>query len=85
MRWVDRGDRVVVFLDNEAEAVISMIGILMAGGAFVILNGAMKSGKLAYILNDSGARALITKVEKAPVVLDALSGLKDSPGNDLEG
>lgn len=71
---VRRGDRVAVFLDNEAETVISMIGILMAGGVFVILNGAMKSRKLGYILNDSGAAALITKVEKASVVLDAWAG-----------
>jgi len=65
---------VAVFLDNEAETVISMIGILMAGGVFVILNSAMKSRKLGYILNDSGAAALITKVEKASVVLDAWAG-----------
>jgi long-chain acyl-CoA synthetase len=76
---VGRQDRVVVFMDNEAEAVISMIGILMAGGVFVILNGSMKGGKLAYILKDSGARALITSTGKARVVLDALGELREKP------
>jgi len=76
---VSRQDRVVVFMDNEAEAVISMIGILMAGGVFVILNGTMKSDKLAYILEDSGARVLIASTGKARVAQDALDALREKP------
>jgi len=65
---VKRGDRVVVLMDNSAETVISMYGILKAGGVFVILNGSLKGAKLDYILNNSGAGVLITHTSKAGVV-----------------
>ena len=42
------------------------------GGIFVILNGSMKARKLRYILNDSGARVLISSTTKAKVVNDAI-------------
>ena len=72
-----RHDRVVVFLDNSPESVISLYGILKAGGTFVILNGSMKSKKLGYILRDSGAKALVAHVDKKEVVQDALNDLPD--------
>lgn len=71
-----RQDRVVVFLDNSVETVISLYGILKAGGIFVILNGSMKSQKLSYVLQDSGARILISHTSKAKVVDDAINRLK---------
>jgi long-chain acyl-CoA synthetase len=68
-----RQDRVVVFLDNSAETVISLYGTLMAGGIFIILDGSMKTKKLRYILRDSGAAVMITHVSKSSVVKEALA------------
>jgi amino acid adenylation domain-containing protein len=70
---IRRGDRVAVFMDNSAETVISLYGILKAGGVFIILAGSLKGAKLHYILENSGAKALITHTSKAKVVNDALS------------
>ncbi len=70
---VERHDRVVVFLDNSPESVISLYGILKAGATFVILNGTMKAKKLGYILRDSGAAALIAHVDKKEIVREAVS------------
>ena len=69
---VQRQDRIVVFLDNSAETVISLYGILKAGGIFVILASSVKGRKLRYILKNSGASVLITHTSKARVVRDAL-------------
>jgi len=74
---VKRQDRVVIFLDNSAESVISLFGVLKAGAIFIILNPTMKSKKLNYILKDSGARALISHTNKARVVKGALSGVPE--------
>jgi long-chain acyl-CoA synthetase len=71
-----RGDRVVIFLDNCAESVISLYGILKAGGIFVTLEGSMKAKKLRYILRDSGATILITHTDKAHIIRDAVDNLK---------
>jgi long-chain acyl-CoA synthetase len=69
---VRRGDRVVVFLENSVEAVVSIFGILRAGAAFVPVGPTVKGDKLAYILDDSEAAALIGDHRAHAVIVDAL-------------
>ncbi len=57
---VGYGDRVVVLMDNSPETVISIFGILKADAVFVVLNPTIKTDKLAYILDNCRASALIT-------------------------
>ncbi len=64
-------DRVAIFLDNSAEAVISIYSTLRAGGIFLVINGAVKARKLEYILRDSGASILIADASRAAVVTEA--------------
>jgi len=73
---VKRQDRIIVFLDNTPETVISLYGILKAGGVFIILAGSVKGAKLRYILENSGAEVLITYTNKAGVVTNALSQIQ---------
>ena len=73
---IDRQDRIIVFMDNSAEAVISLFGILKANAVFIILNPQMKARKLNYILKDSGASCLLTHASKAGVITDAVSDLE---------
>ena len=61
---VQRGDRVVVFLRNSVEAVVSIFAALKAGAVFVVLNATTKADKLIYILNNCRARAIITSATK---------------------
>ncbi len=65
---IQRGDRVAVFMENCAELVASVFGILKAGGVFVMINPTAKPKKLAYILNDCGVRGLIAQPKVADVV-----------------
>jgi len=53
-------DRAIIYLDNSYESVISIFGILKAGGIFVPLDPTVKPRKLESILSDCGARVLIT-------------------------
>lgn len=66
-----RQDKVVIFLDNVPEAIVSLYGILKAGGVFVLLNGTLKAKKLAHIFKNSEASVLITDTTKAKVVAEA--------------
>ena len=68
-------DRTLVFLDNSAETVISMYGILKARGIFLIADGGVKSPRLQYVLANSEARILITHTSKAEVVQEAIADL----------
>ena len=61
---VRRGDRVAIFLPNSSGAVVSIFATLKAGAVFVVLNATTKPDKLAYILNNCRASAIILQVGK---------------------
>jgi long-chain acyl-CoA synthetase len=65
---VGRGDRVVLSLDNSAEAVIGIFAALKAGATFVILNPSVKRDKLERILNDCRPTALIVDAPRLETV-----------------
>ncbi|MBI1989833.1 MAG: AMP-binding protein, partial [Betaproteobacteria bacterium] len=70
---VTRGDRVVVFMDNRWEAVVGIFAVLKAGAVFSPINPSTKADKLAYLLNNCRAAALITLGSLLPVARDALA------------
>lgn len=57
---LQRGDRVVIYTDNSIECVISIFGALWVGGVIVVVNPQTKQDKLAFILQQSEAKILIT-------------------------
>jgi amino acid adenylation domain-containing protein len=69
---IREGDRVVVFLENGVEAVVSFFGVLRAGAVFVPVGSTIKADKLAYILDDSGASALIYDERSATTAAAAM-------------
>jgi long-chain acyl-CoA synthetase len=64
---VERGDRVALLLPNGAEAAIAIYGTLRAGAAFVPLNPTIKTDKLAYVLRDCEAVAVVTDEQLTPL------------------
>jgi long-chain acyl-CoA synthetase len=75
-RGITRGDRVIVFMDNCREAVIAIFAALKAGAVFSPINPSTKAEKLAFVLDNCRARALITQ-EKLRAVASA--ALADAP------
>jgi amino acid adenylation domain-containing protein len=71
-RGVRRGDRVAVFLDNSAEAVAALFAALKAGGAFCVVNPTTKGDKLAFMLNNCRASAVVTSARLLPVAAPAV-------------
>lgn len=61
---VTRGDRVAVVLPNSLEAALAIFAILKAGAVFVILHPTIKSDKLAYVLNNCRASAIVASDAK---------------------
>ncbi|RAI44311.1 class I adenylate-forming enzyme family protein [Rhodoplanes roseus] len=59
-RGVTRGDRVVVFMDNGADAVVAIFASLKAGAVFSPLHPSTKADKLAFVLNNCRATAVVT-------------------------
>jgi len=65
-------DRAIVYLDNSVESVISLFGIMKAGGIFVVVDPQVKVKKLEYILGDCQARVLITDTKHLVSVSEAV-------------
>ncbi|MGI5152105.1 amino acid adenylation domain-containing protein [Plantactinospora sp. CA-294935] len=53
------GDHVVISLDRSAELLVAVLGVLKAGAVFVPVDPAYPRERLAYVLSDTGAQALI--------------------------
>jgi amino acid adenylation domain-containing protein len=73
-RGVARGDRVVVFHDNGPEPVIAFWAALKANAVPVVVNPQTKADKLAYLLKDSRASALVADPRLAKVFGPATEG-----------
>ena len=67
------GDRVIIFADNTPETVISFWAVLKANAVVSIVNPLTKADKLAYLLNDCRARAMITDAHIANVFKPAVA------------
>jgi amino acid adenylation domain-containing protein len=72
-RGVERGDRVVVFAENGPEAVIAFWAALKADAVVSVVNPLTRPDKLAYLLADCRARALVTEAHLARVFEPAAS------------
>ena len=70
---LERGDRVALYLDNTVACAVAIFGTLLAGGAFTLVNPQTKPDKLAYILDDSGARSSSTEAHSAAIATEAVA------------
>lgn len=62
---VKPGERVAIWVKNCPEFVPAVFGILSAGGVAVPINNFLKPAEVSYILNDAGAKVLITDADLA--------------------
>ena len=62
---VGTGDRVLIFLDNRVEFAIALYGVLAAGAVIVPVSSLAKAEKLAFLVNDARASALLTHTQLA--------------------
>lgn len=78
-KGIEPGDRVAILCRNATEMLEAHFGIPQIGAILVPINVRLTTDEIAYILDHSGARALILDAEFAPLVapirkqLDALT------------
>lgn len=56
---LNKGDKVVLYMPNTPEFIISYFAVLRLGGIIVPVSAKLTSNELSYILNHSDAKALI--------------------------
>src|SRR4051812_2588624 len=72
-RGLSRGDRAIVFMENSWEAVVAIFAVQKAGGVFSPINASTKADKLAYIINNCRATAILTHDRLRPIADAAMS------------
>ncbi|HEX8429929.1 MAG TPA: condensation domain-containing protein, partial [Longimicrobium sp.] len=85
-------ERVGVFLERSPDAVVAFLGVLRAGAAYLPLDPEYPAERLEYMLDDSGARAVLAHASLAsrlpageiPVLLlDREDGVAPAPAVDV--
>lgn len=71
---VQRGDRVGIYVNKSLASIISVFGILKAGGVYVPLDPNAPPSRLAYITRDCDVRILLTTCDKT----DAAAAFHDA-------
>ncbi|HZL08505.1 MAG TPA: AMP-binding protein [Prolixibacteraceae bacterium] len=74
---IKKGDRVAIVLNNSWESIVSIYGITLAGGVFLVINPQIKAQKMHYILNDCNAKIIISENSLINELSLALIGLKN--------
>src|SRR5438045_9305934 len=76
---VERGDRVAIVLENSAPAAIAIFAVWKADAVIMVLHPGTKPERLALLLNDAEATALVTDsrhVRDAAGALAAIPSLR---------
>src|ERR1700749_4978364 len=79
-RGLNRVDHYAIFMENNNRYLESCGAGERSGLYFTCVNSFLTSGELAYILNNSESRVLITSVAKLDIAREAL---QDSPRVEL--
>ena len=89
---ISDGAPVALVIERSVEALIGIIGILRAGGAYVPISSTYPQERVEYIITDAGARLVLTDLESAAAVArlkvpclrleDILSSAPDSGFSD---
>ena len=70
---VKRNDRVLVFMENTAEAAVAIYAVLKAGATFSPINPSTKADKLAYIVGNCRPVAILTQTRLCAVAREAIA------------
>src|SRR5438270_7371899 len=90
-KGINKGDRIGLFFAKCVESIISMLGVLKAGGVYVPLDPQAPADRIGYIIANCGIQVLITNAERrsalAPETVSTLESCilteGEGNGNDL--
>jgi len=57
---LEKGETIAIYMENSFESIVSIYGVTLAGGVFLVINPQTKADKLEYILNDSKSKFLVS-------------------------
>ena len=82
---VRHGDLVGLLTPRSARAIVAMMGILRAGGAYVHLDPTLPAERLAFIVEDAGLRAIVADLISADLVSYPIIDIVEATDGDEIG
>lgn len=82
---IKKGDMVAIYLQNSWQCAVAIYGVTLSGAAFLVINPQTKAEKFQYILNDSGAKILISEEGLHQEIIPAVENSKEIAGLLLTG
>ncbi|WP_438348686.1 amino acid adenylation domain-containing protein [Paenibacillus sp. FA6] len=73
-KGLTKGEFVSIFMERSIEAIISMLGVLKAGGAYIPLDPEHPDDRNFYIITDTQSHIVITKDQYTSKLADLLNG-----------
>ncbi len=71
---VKRGDTVGLYLNKSIESIVSLFGILKAGGVYVPIDPNAPPSRAEYIIKDCNIKLLVTSTNKAEQISKIMTG-----------
>lgn len=84
-RGVGRGDRVVLSLDDDPALVAAYLGAMRLGAVPVAVNPRWSADEMAFALDDSEARCVVTDAASEPTAREAMASLARRPAMIVAG
>lgn len=69
---LQKGDKVAIVMERSQDTVISLLGVLKAGGIYVPIDPSYPKERCQYLLNDSGAPFILIKEEHTALLTNLL-------------
>ena len=69
-KGIEKGDRVLIYLNNSPEYLFSLLAIWRIGAIAIPTNRILTSSELNYMINDSDAKLIITDDDAKETVKD---------------
>ena len=74
---VEKGDRIAQYVPNGFQLIYTTVSSFKLGAIVVPMNVAFREREIAYFLQDSGAKVIVTDSERLPVLESVLEDLPD--------
>ncbi|MBS4161824.1 AMP-binding protein, partial [Klebsiella pneumoniae] len=73
-KGVGKDDIIGIMLDRSADVIVSILGVMKAGGAYLPIDPEMPAARIQYMLEDSGARWLVAESARQAFLSDIYKG-----------
>lgn len=78
-KGIRKGEFVSLFMERSLETIVSLLGVMKAGGAYIPLDPTHPEERNAYIIEDTKSKVILTESSYIPKLDSLLAGFEHRP------